>query len=489
MKRCAGVLLAVSSLPSKYGIGDFGKEAYRFIDDLKKGNFKIWQILPLNPLGYGNSPYQPYSSKAMDPLYISLDLLKEDGLLTKLDTFNPNADRVDYQGARAFKDKKLERAYQNFKEKGNVEDFENWKKNNPWVYNYAVFLTLKKQNDLRMWSEWPIEQQNWIVDHKYKIGRLKNKIEYEMWTQYILFTQWAKLKAYANINGIEIMGDIPFYVGIDSCDVWENQDCFLLDEEKRPTFIAGVPPDYFSETGQRWGNPIYDWDRMKETKFSFWMERIGFNANIFDIIRIDHFRAFDTYWKIPSSCPTAVEGEWCQGMGYELFDELYRNYKDVKIVAEDLGDLFDSVLVLRDHFNLPGMNILQFTFEEYKWEYGLKDRENQIIYTGTHDNETINGWIDRISEDNRNAVRAKLERLGYSYPDFAYSFMRLALDNKANYCILPMQDICSLSNYARMNEPSTIGSPDWEYKMVNFEDFENRLGYLSELINNSGRNN
>ena len=489
MKRCAGILLGVSSLPSKYGIGDFGKEAYRFIDDLNKANFKIWQILPLNPLGYGNSPYQPYSSKAMDPIYISLDLLKEEGLLTRVEEYNPTADRVDYQGARAFKDKKLERAFTNFKAKGNLEDFENWKKNNAWVYTYAVFLTLKKQNNLRMWSEWPLEQQNWIVDRKYKLGRLTNKIEFEMWTQYVLFTQWAKLKAYANSKGVEIMGDIPFYVGIDSADVWENQKCFLLDENKQPTFIAGVPPDYFSETGQRWGNPIYDWDYLKETNFKFWMERIGFNSNIFDIIRIDHFRAFDTYWKIPSSCPTAIEGEWINGMGYELFDELYRNYKDIKIVAEDLGDLFDSVLVLRDHFNLPGMNILQFTFEEYKEEYGLKDRENQIVYTGTHDNETINGWISRISDDNRNAIRAKLERLNCSFPDFAYSFCVLALRNKANYCILPMQDICSLDNYARMNEPGTIGSPDWEYKMSNFEDFENRLGYLKELIENTGRNN
>lgn len=490
MKRCAGVLLGISSLPSRYGIGDFGKEAYRFIDDLKKGNFRIWQILPLNPLGYGNSPYQPYSSKAMDPIYISLDLLKEDGLLkADIPSFNEDADRVDYQGARAFKDKKLELAYKNYKARGDFKEFEEWKKNNPWAYNYAVFLTFKKLNDLRMWSTWPIEQQNWINDKKYSLTRYKNKIEYEMWTQFILFTQWAKLKAYANLNGISIMGDIPFYVGIDSSDVWENQECFLLDENKNPTFIAGVPPDYFSETGQRWGNPIYDWDELKRTDFKFWVDRVGFNANIFDIIRIDHFRAFDTYWKIPSSCPTAIEGEWINGMGYDVFNEIYKHYKDIQIVAEDLGDLFDSVLVLRDHFNLPGMNILQFTFEADKQEYGLKDRQNQIVYTGTHDNETINGWIERLTDEERWQIRNKLERLNCSYPDFAYSFCRLALNNIANYCILPMQDICSLNNYYRMNTPGTIGSPDWEYRMKDFVDFENRLGYLAELIANTGRNN
>lgn len=489
MKRCAGVLLAVSSLPSNYGIGDFGSEAYRFIDDLKKANFKIWQILPLNPLGFGNSPYQPYSSKAMDPLYISLEMLKKERLLDKSYCFNVNASRVDYEKVREFKEKRLELAFRNFKTKQDFNDFDKWKKENEWVYNYAVFITLKKLNGLRMWSEWPLEHQNWIVDHKFKLGRYKNKIEYEMWVQFILFNQWKALKEYANKNDIEIMGDIPFYVGIDSLDVWENQKCFLLDNEKRPTFIAGVPPDYFSETGQRWGNPIYNWEYIKNNNFKFWLDRIGFNAKIFDIIRIDHFRAFDTYWKIPSSCPTAVEGEWIKAPGYEFFDKLYETYKDVKIVAEDLGDLFDSVLVLRDHYNLPGMNILQFTFEEDKYEYGLKDRENQIIYTGTHDNETINGWIERIGDSQANKVKEKLKRLGYDYPDFAYSFVRLALDNKADYCILPMQDICSLSNYARMNTPSTIGSPDWEYKMVDFNDFESRLDYLKELINNSNRNN
>ena len=219
------------------------------------------------------------------------------------------------------------------------------------------------------------------------------------------------------------------------------------------------------------------------------MDRIGFNAKIYDIIRIDHFRAFDTYWKIPASCPTAIDGEWCQGLGYELFDELYKNFKEIEIVAEDLGELFDSVLVLRDHFNLPGMNVLQFSFEPFNPVYGEKDRENQIIYSGTHDNETINGWVERMDDNQRNAVRRKLDSIGCSYPDFAYSFVRLALNNKANYCIVPMQDICSLTNYSRMNEPGTVGSPNWEFKMVDFTDFENRLSYLSELINNSGRNN
>ena len=489
MKRCAGVLLAISSLPSNYGIGDFGKNAYRFIDDLKKANFKIWQILPLGPLGFGNSPYQPLSSKAIDPIYISLDFLKEEKLLIKVPTINENYSIVEYDKVRPFKEKLLEKAFLKYKAKEDFKDFEKWKKNNSWVYNYAVFVTLKKSNSLRMWTEWPKEQQDWILDKKFKLGRYENQINREMWYQYVAFNQFAKLKEYANKNEIEIMGDIPFYVGADSIDVWENQKCFLLDEKHNPSFVAGVPPDVFSKTGQRWGNPIYNWEYIKKTNFKFWIDRLTFNASLFDIIRIDHFRAFDTYWCIPASCPTAEVGEWLKCPGYEFFDTLFEKHKDLKIVAEDLGDLINSVLVLRDHYNFPGMNILQFTFEPYNESYGTKDIENQIIYTGTHDNETINGWINRISDDERNAVRRKLEKLGYSYPDFAYSFCRLALFNKANYCILPMQDICSLDNSARMNTPSTIGSPNWEYKMVDFEDFENRLGYLNELINNSGRNN
>ncbi len=489
MKRCAGVLLAISSLPSDYGIGDFGGYAYRFIDDLNKANFKIWQILPLNPLGFGNSPYQPLSSKAIDPIYISLDILKEEKLLTKTEKLNESANKVFYEEVRAYKEKKLELAYSNFKKKENFKELEKWHKQNPWVDNYAVFVTLKKLNDLRMWTEWPKEQQEWINDKKFKLGRYKDKINREIWYQFVAFKQFENIKKYANSKGIEIMGDIPFYVGVDSIDVWENQKCFLLDEKHNPAFIAGVPPDIFSKTGQRWGNPIYDWDYIKKTGFKFWIDRLMFNANLFDIIRIDHFRAFDTYWKVPASCPTAEVGTWEKCPGYEFFDTLFAKYKDVKIVAEDLGDLVDSVLVLRDHYNFPGMNILQFTFEPYKYDYGLKDKENQIIYTGTHDNETINGWIARISDDERNAVRAKLERLNHSYPDFAYSFCRLALDNKANYCILPMQDIMSLDNSARMNTPSTIGSPNWEFKLVDFNDFENRLDYLRDLINQSGRNN
>lgn len=488
MKRCAGVLLAVSSLPSKQGIGDFGNNAYVFIDMLRKADMKIWQILPLNPLGFGNSPYQPYSSKAMDEIYISLEMLKEEGLLTSVRAFKSlNNEVVYYQEVREFKEKIIKLAYKNFKVKGDYKEFDHWVKNNKWVEDYAIFLTLKKINGLRMWSEWPKEHQNYIVDRKLKLGRYKDKIQYEKWVQFTLFKQWDKLHEYAASKGISIMGDVPFYVGIDSLDVWQNQKDFLLNGDGTASFIAGVPPDYFSATGQRWGNPIYNWEAIANEKFKFWIDRLTFNSKVFDIIRIDHFRAFDTYWKIPSSCPTAVEGEWIKAPGYQFFDTLFAQYPNLNIVAEDLGDLFPSVLELRDHYNLPGMNILQFTFEPDREEYGLKDKENQIVYTGTHDNETINGWIEKSDDNTKQNIRNKLNRLGYEDPDFAKCFVKLAFDNKADYCIIPMQDLLSLPGYAKMNTPSTIGSPNWEWKMISFDKFEQQIPYLKALVKDTRR--
>lgn len=491
MNRVAGMLLAVSSLPSKHGIGDFGEKAYEFIDLLQKSNIKIWQILPLNPLGFGNSPYQPYSSKAMDELYISLDLLFKDGLLKEeAPAYRENESRVDYDLVRKFKRPYLEEAYKNLKRKIKLKaEFKSWCEENKWVDDYAIFLTFKKENDLQMWVYWREDMKNYIHDKKMDLKPYEDKINLEKFIQFILFRQWAALKAYANSKGIQMMGDVPFYVGIDSLDVWGAQEDFLLDGEGNPTSIAGVPPDYFSATGQRWGNPIYNWEKMKKDHFKFWMERLGFAANVFDIIRIDHFRAFDTYWKIPASCPTAIDGEWLEAPGYELFDELYKNYPNINIVAEDLGDLFDSVLVLRDHYNLPGMNVLQFTFDITKYEYGEKDRYNQLVYTGTHDNQTIKGWVESLTEDEFYKLRNKLNRLNYYDEDIVRCFVNLALDNKANYAIIPMQDFLELGDEAKMNTPGTVGSPDWEWKLVDFKAFEEKIPWIAQRINETNRNN
>lgn len=295
--RKVGMLMPVASLPGRHGIGDFGKESYNFVDLLKEAKAAIWQMLPLNPLGYGNSPYQPYSSCAGDELYINLDKLCEEGLLKRVPDFHSNATHIDYQAVREFKGKYLKKAFKNFKPDAGYKKFIKM----DWVYNYAVFLTLKKQNNLVSWNEWPVEQQNWIKDHKYDLTPLNEDIEYEMFVQYEFYKQWMELKKYANKNGIKVMGDIPIYVGIDSLDVWSGQENFLLGADGKPTFIAGVPPDYFSATGQRWGNPIYDWDYMEKDGFKFWLNRLDYSSKLFDIIRIDHFRAFDSYWKISCS--------------------------------------------------------------------------------------------------------------------------------------------------------------------------------------------
>lgn len=323
--RMAGILMPVASLPSKDGIGSLGEQAYRFVDMLVDMGIKVWQILPLNPLGYGNSPYQPFSSYAGDEFYVDLDELVKTGLLKEeREVCSPAgpSDRIDYQRAKQYKEKYLKEAYEAFCIQNKPDaDFEEFQKMD-WVYPYAVFIALKKQNNLRCWNEWPKEQQDWILDHKYDISHLEDEIGYQIFVQYMFYVQWMALKSYANEKGIYIMGDVPFYVGIDSLDVWSGRENFLLDEQWKPSSVAGVPPDYFSATGQRWGNPVYNWENMQEKGFIFWVNRLKYCSTLYDIIRIDHFRAFDTYWKIPASCETAVEGEWLEAPGYAVFDEL-----------------------------------------------------------------------------------------------------------------------------------------------------------------------
>ena len=322
--RKAGVLMPVSALPSRVGAGELGEAAFHFIELLKKNHVKIWQILPLNPVGYGNSPYQPYSSCAGDEIYISLDKLAEDGLLkTAPEAFLQNAKRVDYEAVRQYREPFLREAFEVFtKKKGQEESAYKEFAAQEWVYEYGVFRALKKANNGNCWNDWAEEDRNWPENRHALSAEVEAEARYQMFLQYIFYTQWMDVKKTANEAGIEIMGDVPFYVGQDSVDVWGGKDNFLLDTDGRPIFIAGVPPDYFSATGQRWGNPIYDWEHMKEQNYQFWVDRIGYSNKLFDIIRIDHFRAFDTYWKIPATCPTAIDGEWIEAPGYEVIDTL-----------------------------------------------------------------------------------------------------------------------------------------------------------------------
>lgn len=477
--RKAGLLIPVASLPSKFGIGDFGPTSYELIDLLKVSGFKIWQILPLNPLGYGNSPYQPYSSKAMDELYISLELLVKDGLLKKVKPFQAKADKIDYAAVRAYKETYLKEAFSQFKEDANYQSFI---KDN-WVREYAAFIALKKSNDLKCWNEWPKQDKEWIV-RKDDLPELEEEIRYGMFLQYILYKQWMDLRNYANECGIEVMGDVPIYVGIDSLDVWSNRDSFLLDDDGRPTFIAGVPPDFFSAEGQRWGNPLYNWEKMEQVGFTFWLDRLSYSAKLFDIVRIDHFRAFDTYWKIPASCPTAIEGEWIEAPGYALFDTIYATYPDIRIVAEDLGDLRPEVLMLRDHYNMMGMRIVQHSFDP---KGPMMDRENLLAYTGTHDNESLRVWYSHHDESYKRAIRRFFKRNGYTYPRMTENMIQYTLDTKAQLAIIPMVDLLNKNDSCRINFPGTVGDPNWQWKMKDYKEFKERIPLVISMLQRSKR--
>ncbi len=482
--REAGVLIPLSSLPSDYGIGDMGKYSYEFLDLLKQAGIKIWQILPLNPLGFGNSPYQPYSSFAGDEIYISLEQLYKDNYLNQQpEVFNTDKTRVDYDAVRKYKQKYLKEAFSNFKPTDSYDDFVSQK----WVYLYAVFLTLKKKNNLECWNKWKEEHKKWIKDRKCDLSEYEDDIKYEMFIQYIFYEQWMKLKDYANQNGIKIMGDIPIYVGIDSLDVWSNQENFLLDENGEPIFIAGVPPDYFSKTGQRWGNPIYNWDYMAQNNYKFWKDRFSYNAKLFDIIRIDHFRAFDTYWKIPAECETAIDGKWIEAPGYDLFDTILDNSLKKKIVVEDLGDLRKEVHTLRDYYNFKGMKIVQFAFDPSENNNNFEDRENLIIYTGTHDNQTIKGWFDCQSKLTKKEIDLELYSQGYRNGTISHRFIEYTLNSIAEIAIIPLQDIINLDDSARLNTPGTVGSPNWEWKLKDFTEFKNNIPFLSKAVRDSGR--
>ena len=481
MKK-AGILLPLQSLNGENGIGDFGKSAFDFIDIIKKSGFDMWQILPLNPLGYGNSPYQPYSSFAGDEIYISLDLLYEDGLLEKKAEKIEQKERIDYNFVRKFKGKYLKIAYENFKKtkENQTKAYEDFLKFD-FVYNYGVFITLKKENDLRSWNEWPDEMKNWIVDKKFDLTPYEDKINYEIFVQYIFYKQWMNLKSYANENNIKIVGDIPFYVGLDSLDVWENQQYFEITKEGNPKLIAGVPPDNFSATGQRWGNPIYNWEKIKEDDFSFWINRLAYNGKLYDIVRLDHFRAFDTYWVIDSKNETAIEGEWLFAPGYELFEKIKKDLKDVEFIAEDLGEIRPEVFELRDYFNLKGMVIIQTDIRATEKNY-IYAPENSICYTGTHDNKTIMDWFEDLSEEEKENINKLFQKIGIRNENIYDNFFEFAIKCDSEYVIIPLQDILGLGKEARINTPATLDEKNWSYKFKSMEKLKEKEEFLKEII-------
>ena len=468
--------MPVASLPGRHGCGTFGKEAYDFVKMMHQSGLGIWQLLPLNPLGYGNSPYQPYSSYAVDELYISLDVLAQQGLLEKVPSYHRNDDEIQYEEVRQYHDKYLRLAYQKFEKDEAYESF--IKK--PWVKEYAIFKTFKVANHLKPWIEWDSEQKDYPINQKLDLSKYDDEIAYQMFLQFVLYQQWHALKKYANSLGIQMVGDIPFYVGLDSADVWAHRENFLLDQDGRPTFIAGVPPDYFSATGQRWGNPIYDWDFMKKDKFTFWVDRMSYMGELFDVVRVDHFRAFDTYWKIPADCPTAIEGEWIEAPGYELFDTLFKQYPNLTIVAEDLGDLRPEVLELRDHYQFRGMRIVQFTFDPEGME---EDKTHLLVYTGTHDNDTTYSWYCQQPASLRRKMRQYLWKHGYRKHSFVDDVIDYSLDSNADMVIIPMSDWIHAGSQARLNMPGSVGAPNWMWRMKDLRAFAKRIKQIkSDLV-------
>jgi 4-alpha-glucanotransferase len=473
--RSSGILLHPTSLPGKYGIGELGKEAYEFIDFLILSGQKLWQTFPLGPTGYGDSPYQCFSAFAGNPLLISLDSLKKEGLLTNEDLiFEEPFDNnyIDYGRVINFKMPLLKKAYENFKAKNDAilnSKFEVFcEENKEWLEDYALYRAVKDHFGGKCWVEWDDRD---IVFRKpesiaHYTNELKDEINYRKFLQYTFFKQWSELKAYANRNGIKIIGDIPIFVAFDSSDAWSHPELFLFDEERKPVKVAGVPPDYFSATGQLWGNPLYNWDYMKEHNFKWWIDRVKANLKLSDIIRIDHFRGFAAYWAVPANEDTAINGEWVPAPGKELFQAIRDALGKLPIIAEDLGVITPDVEELRDYFNFPGMKILQFAFDSKDESNHLPHiySKNTCVYTGTHDNEPIIGWYTNANPDDREFAKKYLGIKKSSY-DVHWEFITAAWASVANIAIAPLQDILGLGNESRMNTPG-LAAGNWQWRYI-----------------------
>jgi len=470
--RKSGILLPISSIPAKYGVGTFSKQAYEFVDFLVEAGQKLWQILPLGPTSYGDSPYQSFSTFAGNPYFIDLEQLMELGYISKEDcegvNFGTNPEYVDYGQMYANRFPILRKAYDAALSKG-MQQEEGYRKfmeeNAYWITDYALYMAVKTSFDNICWTDWdedirlrkPEAVQAYAEKYTYEMG-------FYYFQQYMFHIQWKELKEYANDNGIEIVGDIPIYVALDSADTWANPELFQLDEENLPIGVAGCPPDAFSETGQLWGNPLYKWEYHKETHFAWWMKRIAHCYEMYDIVRIDHFRGFDEYWFVPYGDETAQNGKWLPGPGIAVFETMKEVLGEKKVIAEDLGFLTESVLELVDNTGFPGMKVLQFAFGGGADNAYLphNHKKNSIVYTGTHDNETTVGWYWNLDEHTRKHVKDYFDITDETKVN--WTFIRAALSSVADTVVIPMQDYLGLGNEARINTPSTLGS-NWEWRM------------------------
>ena len=460
MKK-TGILLPIFSLPSKYGIGTFGNSAYEFVDFLAKTRQSYWQILPLNPTGFGDSPYQSPSAFAGNPYFIDPEFLVRDGYLKNedLQALSKTNEKIDYGTVYNERFPLLRRAFAGFRENVPESFFEFLKREAYWLDNYALFMALKNANGGKAFHEWPEEEIHKRDVDKLK-ERLKDEIDFQCFLQYIFNKQWQDLKLYANKKGIKIIGDIPIYVSLDSADVFGAPENFLLDRDLRPTFVAGVPPDDFSAEGQLWGNPLYDWDKMRENGYAWWCSRVKRASELYDKIRIDHFLGFSNYFAIPAGAESALEGKIRKGVGYEIFIRIREEVPRASIIAEDLGMLQDGVPELLRATGFPGMKVMQFSLGGKDNPHAPENHiPNCVVYTGTHDNETSLGFYKSLSEKDKRKLRARLPKTSRNTLD---RFIDYALSTSAETVIIPIQDYLALGNEARINAPSTDGG-NWSW--------------------------
>jgi len=487
--RSSGILLHPTSLPGRYGIGDLGDEAYRFVDFLVSAKQRLWQVLPLGPTGYGDSPYQCFSAFAGNPLLISPDRLREDGLLADDDlraTPDFPADRVDYGEVIPYKRGLLERAARRFQSgvDGSLRAaFDAFCRDQAyWLDDFALFMALKEAHGGAVWNTWPRD----IAKRRARaLGKWREELAQAIFAQkvvhFLFFRQWAALKQYANERGVRIIGDIPIFVAHDSADVWAHRDLFFLDKDGRPSVVAGVPPDLFSDTGQLWGNPLYRWKALARRDYAWWIDRFRAALSQLDIVRLDHFIGFTRYWEVPADEDTAINGRWVSGPGEALFHAVDRALGTLPIVAEDLGVVTPQVEALRDRFEFPGMKVIQFAFSDPGNPFLPHHyTRNYVVYTGTHDNDTSAGWFETAPPHEREFARRYLARDG---EDFAWNLIRAAMSSVADTAIILLQDVMSLGSEARMNYPGRpAGNWGWRFTWEMLEDhYRDRLREMTEL--------
>jgi 4-alpha-glucanotransferase len=487
MKRSSGILLHPSSLPSPYGIGDLGSQAYRFVDWLASTNSDAWQVLPLGPTGYGDSPYQSFSAFAGNPYLISPDEALADGLLTP-DDLDPlrelPASHVNFGELIPRKLTLLRNAFTRYQSNPKIlsHEFNQFRKQHAvWLEDYALFMALKESNGGESWNSW---DEDLRARKKSALDKARKEfaeviLRYEFY-QFLFFRQWHKLRVYANERGIQIIGDIPIFVAYDSVDVWAHPELFFLDKQGNPTVVAGVPPDGFSATGQLWGNPLYNWKAHKKENYAWWLARVHASLEIFDILRFDHFRGFAGYYEIPAGDQTAEHGKWVKGPGKDLFKVIQKNLgeKELPVIAEDLGLVTPDVIELLEAFDLPGMKVLQFAFSDPANPFLPHNYiPNCVAYTGTHDNDTARGWFESAQPHEREFAQRYLRVDG---SDFAWDLIRGVWESVANLAIAPMQDLLNLGNEARMNYPSRLGG-NWAWRMKEDDLNDELAGKLREL--------